>query len=79
MIESWLGHIGCEKSRPDGSFIEVFRMKKYDMLMCLTQLKRYVAMLEDAESTVVFMKVEKIQGANQFVVSRDELGREMVK
>ena len=54
-------------------------MKKYDMLMCLSQLKRYVEMLEDADSTVVFMKVEKIQGADQFVVSRDERGREMVE
>ena len=45
-------------------------MKEYDIVFTLSELKRYVAMLEDKNDTVIFAKVCKIKGSDQMTIIR---------
>ena len=46
------------------------KMKEYDIVFTLSELKRYVTMLEDANDTALFAKVRKIKGSDQMTIIR---------
>ena len=48
-------------------------MKEYDMVFTISELKRYVAMLEDENDTVLFAKVRKIKGSDQMTIVRESV------
>ena len=51
----------------------VRKMKEYDMVFTISELKRYVAMLEDENDTVLFAKVRKIKGSDQMTIVRESV------